>query len=67
MRIDVNGAAHQVPTGTSIPDLLAILEFGATRGVAVAVDGEVIPRSRWDEVALAEGMRLEVLRAVQGG
>jgi sulfur carrier protein len=37
------------------------------RGVAVAVDGEVVPRGEWDSTELAEGQRVEVLRAVQGG
>ena len=37
------------------------------RGVAVALDGEVVPRRLWDEVALHEGQRVEVVRAVQGG
>jgi sulfur carrier protein len=37
------------------------------RGVAVAVDGEVVPRAEWPTRALQEGQRVEVLRAVQGG
>ena len=37
------------------------------RGVAVAVDGEVVPRGEWDEFELREGQRVEVLQAVQGG
>ena len=37
------------------------------RGVAVAVDGEVVPHGAWDSTELAEGQRVEVLRAVQGG
>ena len=48
----------------------AVLASGATgeaRGVAVAIDGEVVPRGRWDDVALADGARVEVVQAVQGG
>jgi sulfur carrier protein len=37
------------------------------RGVAVAVDGEVLPRSRWETFALPEDARVEVLTAMQGG
>ena len=37
------------------------------RGVAVAVDGEVIPRGEWDRTRLTDGARVEVLQAVQGG
>ena len=37
------------------------------RGVAVAVDGEVVRRADWPEHRLTEGTRVEVLTAVQGG
>jgi sulfur carrier protein len=37
------------------------------RGVAVAVDGEVVPRGAWARTALREGQKVEVLHAVQGG
>jgi sulfur carrier protein len=35
--------------------------------VAVAVDGEVVPRGEWDAVELREGQRVEIVQAVQGG
>jgi sulfur carrier protein len=35
--------------------------------VAVALDGEVVPRRSWDDVPLREGQRVEVVQAVQGG
>ena len=38
-----------------------------TRGVAVAVDGEVVPRARWDSSPLSAGQAIEVVRAIQGG
>jgi len=37
------------------------------RGVAVAVDGEVVPRAAWSTFALPEHARVEVLTAMQGG
>ena len=67
MILKLNGKEQQVAAGSSIPDLLAILGFEASRGVAVAVDGEVVPRSTWDAFSIHDGMRIEVLRAVQGG
>jgi len=48
----------------------AVREAGANgdaRGVAVAVDGEVVPRGDWPGTALRDGQRVEVLHAVQGG
>jgi sulfur carrier protein len=40
---------------------------GDTRGVAVALDGEVVRRSDWESTKLAERQAIEVVRAVQGG
>ena len=37
------------------------------RGVAVALDGEVVPRSAWDSTEVADGARIEMVAAVQGG
>ena len=39
----------------------------AGRGVAVAVDAEVVPRTQWETHTLQDGARIEVLRAIQGG
>jgi sulfur carrier protein len=36
-------------------------------GVAIAVDREVVPRAEWETFALADGARVEVLTAMQGG
>ena len=46
--------------------VLASLEL-PDRGVAVAVDAEVVPRGEWPAHELSEGARVEVLRAIQGG
>ena len=45
---------------------LATVE-AAGRGVAVALDGEVVPRGEWATTEVREGQQVEVLRAVQGG
>ncbi|HEX2054649.1 MAG TPA: sulfur carrier protein ThiS [Actinomycetota bacterium] len=67
MNVKLNGEPHQLAAGASIPDLLAILGFAAGRGVAVAVNGEVVPRSEWRSFRVTDGMQIEVLKAVQGG
>jgi sulfur carrier protein len=67
MVLTLNGKATELPPDTTLPDVLAILGFESPRGVAVAVDGDVVPRSRWTGFQLRNGMRVEVLRAVQGG
>ena len=64
----VNGEPRDVPAGETVAALLDRLHLEpAARGVAVAVDGEVVPRTRWGEHTLPEGARVEVLSAMQGG
>ena len=65
----MNGAAREVPDGTTVAGLVRDVRGGAGdgRGVAVAVDAEVVPRGEWDSVELAEGQRVEVVGAIQGG
>jgi sulfur carrier protein len=68
MRIVLNGQQQELGERASVRD--AVVATGAPgegRGVAVAIDGEVVPRARWDDVALADGARVEVVQAVQGG
>ena len=69
MNVSVNGEQTAVADAISVAELLALLH-GAdpnTRGIAVALNGEVVSRSRWEDAVLGEGDRLEVLRAVGGG
>ena len=68
MRIELNGSGCELVLGATLAD--AVRESGAdpgARGVAVAVDGEVVPRGGWAETALREGQQVEVLAAIQGG
>lgn len=67
MKLEVNGEPREVPEGRTVRDLFGLLDLGDGRGVAVAVDGEVVPRSEWDASPLRDGQRVEVVRAVQGG
>lgn len=66
MFVWINGERHQLTHGACVLDALEVL--GVPRsGVAVAVDGAVVPRADWLRYALAEDERVEVLTAVQGG
>jgi sulfur carrier protein len=69
MRVLVNGAARDVPDGITVAGLVGDVRGagGDSRGVAVAVDAEVVPRGEWDSVVPAEGQRIEVVGAIQGG
>ncbi len=64
--VHVNGEPRDVPVGTTITGLVRLL--GAPpEGVAVALNGEVVPRAEHPARALAPGDRVEVIRAVGGG
>ena len=68
MNVVLNGEPRDLPEGATLSD--AIDASGAPddrRGVAVALDGEVVPRGQWEWIALSDGARVEVLQAVQGG
>ena len=66
--IVLNGERFDVRPGESVVAVLERLGVSPeARGVAVAVDGEVVPRACWEVFALAEDARVEVLTAMQGG
>jgi sulfur carrier protein len=68
MRVVLNGTEADLGDGATVQTAVAALELPAAgRGVAVAVDAEVVPRTEWDTHELTEGARVEVLRAIQGG
>jgi sulfur carrier protein len=66
--IRLNGQDSDVRAGESVAEVLGRLDVASdARGVAVAVDGEVVPRAQWDSFMLQEHARVEVLTAMQGG
>jgi len=66
MRVTVNGRDRSFETSVSVDGLVSSL-IAARKGVAVAVNGTVVPRSQWTSTALADGDSVEVLTAAQGG
>ncbi len=66
MELTVNGVARSLPDGTTVEALVEMLHIGR-KGVAVAVNGEVVARSTWPGAAVRDGDHVEVLRAAQGG
>jgi sulfur carrier protein len=68
VNVTVNGRRAALPDDATVETLVGELELPAAgRGVAVAVDREVVPRGAWATTALAEGAKVEVVHAVQGG
>lgn len=68
MRVEVNGETIELRDGASVRE--AAIAAGVApegRGIAVALDGEVLPRARLESTALREGQRVEVVAAIGGG
>jgi sulfur carrier protein len=68
MIIHVNGQAREIAPPAWLSDVLDLPDGASTwRGVAVAVNGQVIPRSQHATTELTDGARVEIVTAVQGG
>jgi len=66
VQIELNGAAHSLPDDADVAAAVARLTE-SRRGIAVALNGSVVPRAQWDATRLHAGDRVEVLSASQGG
>lgn len=68
MKVSINGEIHELEDGASVRDAaLALGVEPSRRGVAVAVDGAVVPRSEHESRSVRDGQRIEVVNAIQGG
>ncbi|MDW5594442.1 sulfur carrier protein ThiS [Conexibacter stalactiti] len=68
MTIRLNGEERRLDDAATVQTALDLLDVTPdSRGVAVAVDREVVPRARWHETPLHDGAQVEVVMAIQGG
>ena len=68
MEVIVNGESVKLPPRSTVSDLIARLQpASGPTGVAVAVNGEVVPVSRWRDTELKPGDKVDLVQAVQGG
>jgi sulfur carrier protein len=68
VNVTVNGDPRELPPGATVASVVELLAVApGARGVAVALDGEVVIRSRWPDTELREGALVEVVAAIQGG
>ena len=66
--IRVNGQDSDVRPGETVAAVLRRFQLGVdARGVAVAVNGDVVPRAGWETCVLSDEAQVEVLTAMQGG
>lgn len=68
MELTINGQTRSLEAANIDQLLAAELEEGhSRRGIAVAVNGEVVPRTEWDSARIHAGDRVEIVRALPGG
>lgn len=65
--VTLNGERREVHEPATVAAVVLAAGAPDGRGVAVAVDGEVVPRGEWATTRVRDGQQVEVLRAVQGG
>lgn len=66
MKVHLNGEARDLTEGVTVADVVALVA-PSPRGVAVARNGDIVPRSAWDTTPVGESDRIEILGAAQGG
>lgn len=64
--VEVNGAPWEGPPGTTVAELVS-LWCPSPKGIAVARNGEVVPKSAWAATVVALGDRIEIVTAAAGG
>jgi sulfur carrier protein len=66
--VTVNGERRELPSSATVASVIELLDVApAARGVAVALNGEVVTRGRWPQTELQDGARIEIVAAIQGG
>ncbi len=66
LNVVVNGAARSMPAGSTVRQLLELLDLDRD-GIAVALNRTIVPRSEHGTRQLPDGAQVEVIRAVGGG
>jgi thiazole synthase len=67
MKVEINGDVVSLADGATVFTAVEASGAPTERGVAVALEGDVVPRSEWETTPLADGQKIEVLAAIQGG
>jgi len=65
--VTINGEPRELGERATIEAAVHATGAPDGRGVAVALDGEVVPRGEWATTELRDGQQIEVVAAVQGG
>ena len=67
MQVRINGKDTEIHESVSIVDYLTSIGFDKQVSIAVAINGEIIPKEEYGEIHLKNGDSMEVVRAIGGG
>ena len=67
MKIKVNKREKIMPDNISVSELMKLLNYSDTSGIALAIDEEVIPKTEWDNTKLSDGANITIIQATCGG
>ncbi|NML36302.1 sulfur carrier protein ThiS [Chitinophaga sp. G-6-1-13] len=67
MEVLVNNKLYAVQQGITIAALLQFIQLSAQKGIAIAVNDQVVPRNSWNEQPLQPSDSITIIRATQGG
>ena len=67
MDIFINNKPQQIPEQSTITDTLAALKITATKGIAIAINNDVIAKAEWETYALSDQDKVTLIQATQGG
>jgi len=65
MQVTINGTETELPHGITVQDLIE--QFDIRNKVAIEINEEIVPRSRFESRVLEDGDRIEIVRAIGGG
>lgn len=66
MRVTVNGEEYELPEAITVAELVERVGLGDQR-IALELNREIVPRGEYPRTKLAEGDRVEIVRAIGGG
>ncbi|NSL89300.1 sulfur carrier protein ThiS [Chitinophaga solisilvae] len=67
MEVLVNNKLYAVQQGITIAALLQFIQLSAHKGIAVAVNNQVVPKTAWDQQQVEPADNITIIRATQGG
>lgn len=67
MEVLVNNKLYAVQPGITIAALLQFIQLSAQKGIAVAVNSQVVPKNYWEQQSLHPADNITIIRATQGG